>query len=262
MFSCITLVKKSGKEIMRELEAIYWIWWRELKKYTRDKVRVVSSFLQPILFLIVLGSGFGFVKISNLNYQTFLFPGIVAISLVGISIATGISVIWDREFGFLKEILVAPVSRISIFLGKALGGCTIALIQGILILCSSFFFGINLDFPTFFSSIFIMVLISLGLVFLCLIIASFLKTMEVFGLIMNFLIMPFMLLSATFYPLDQAPNWLKTASILYPLTYGVDALRQILIKTSFIPFHIDLLVLSGFCFVAIFLGEIAFNDQE
>ncbi|MEM5879344.1 MAG: ABC transporter permease [Candidatus Aenigmatarchaeota archaeon] len=247
---------------MRELEAVYWIWWRELRRYTRDKSRVLSSFIQPILFLVVLGSGFGFVKISDLSYQTFLFPGIVAISLVGISIATGISVIWDREFGFLKEILVAPVSRNSIFLGKALGGCTIALIQGILILCLSFFFGINLDFPTFFSAVFVMVLISLGLVSIGLIIASFLETMEGFGLIMNFLIMPLMFLSAAFFPLDQVPSWLRTASLLDPLTYGVDALRQILIKTSFIPFHVDLLVLSGFSLAAILIGGIAFNRQK
>ena len=247
---------------MIEVEAIYWVWWRELRRYTRDKSRVLSSFVQPILFLIVLGSGFGFVRVSNLNYQTFLFPGIVAISLVGISISSGISVIWDREFGFLKEILVAPVSRISIFIGKALGGCTTALIQGILILCLSFFFGINLDFQTFFSAVFIMGLISLGLVSIGLIIASLLETIEGFGLIMNFLIMPLMFLSAAFFPLDQAPSWLRTASLLDPLTYGVDALRQTLIKVSFIQFYLDLLVLTGFSFVTIVIGGIAFNRQK
>lgn len=247
---------------MRELEAIYWIWWRELRRYTRDKSRVLSSIFQPILFLAVLGSGFGFVRVGGLSYQTFIFPGIVAISLVGISISTGISVIWDREFGFLKEILVAPVRRTSIFIGKALGGCSLALIQGILILCFSFLFGINLDFPTFFSAVFIMVLISLGLVSIGLIIASFLETLEGFGLIMNFLIMPLMFLSATFFPLDQAPGWLRTASLLDPLTYGVDALRQVLIKTSFIPFHLDFFVLSLFSFVAVLIGGIAFNRQK
>jgi ABC-2 type transport system permease protein len=247
---------------MSEFEAIYWVWWRELKRYTRDKSRVLSSFIQPILFLIVLGSGFGFVKISNLNYQTFLFPGIVAISLVGISISTGISVIWDREFGFLKEILVAPVSRTSIFVGKALGGCTTALIQGIFILCLSFLFGINLDFLTFFLAVLLMLLISLGLVSIGLIIASLLETIEGFGLIMNFLIMPLMFLSAAFFPLNQVPNWLKTASLIDPLTYGVDALRQILIKTSFISFSIDILVLSGFSLIMVLIGGIAFNRQK
>jgi ABC-2 type transport system permease protein len=247
---------------MSEFEAIYWIWWRELKRYVRDKSRVLSSFIQPLLFLIVLGSGFGFVKISNFNYQTFLFPGIVAISLVGISISSGISVIWDREFGFLKEILVAPVSRTSIFIGKALGGCTTALIQGIFILCLSFLFGINLDFLTFFSAIIIMLLISLGLVSVGLIIASLLETIEGFGLIMNFLIMPLMFLSAAFFPLNQAPDWLKTVSLIDPLTYGVDALRQILIKNSFIPFSVDILVLSGFSLIMVLLGGLAFNRQR
>jgi ABC-2 type transport system permease protein len=247
---------------MSEVEAIYWVWWRELKRYTRDKSRILSSFIQPLLFLIVLGSGFGFVKISNLNYQTFLFPGIVAISLVGISISSGISVIWDREFGFLKEILVAPVSRTSIFVGKALGGCTTALIQGIFILCLSFLFGINLNFLTFFSAIPIMLLISLGLVSVGLIIASLLETIEGFGLIMNFLIMPLMFLSAAFFPLNQVPSWLRTISLIDPLTYGVDALRQILIKTSFIPFSIDVLVLSGFSLTMVSIGGIAFNRQK
>jgi ABC-2 type transport system permease protein len=202
------------------------------------------------------------VKISNLNYQTFLFPGIVAISLVGISISSGISVIWDREFGFLKEILVAPVSRTSIFVGKALGGCTTALIQGIFILCLSFLFGINLDFLTFFSAVLIMLMISLGLVSLGLIIASLLETIEGFGLIMNFLIMPLMFLSAAFFPLNQAPDWLRTVALIDPLTYGVDALRQILIKNSFISFSLDILVLSGFSFAMILIGGVAFNRQK
>ncbi|MEM2959916.1 MAG: ABC transporter permease [Candidatus Jordarchaeaceae archaeon] len=247
---------------MSEFEAVYWIWWRELRRYTRDKSRIISSFVQPVLFLVVFGSGFGFLKISDIEYRTFLFPGIVAISLVGISISTGISVIWDRELGFLKEILVAPVSRTSIFLGKTLGGCSVALIQGVLILLISPFFGINFHATNFLLAVIIMALISLGLVSIGLIIASLLETIESFGLIMNFLIMPLMFLSGAFYPLQQAPNWLKMVSLFNPLTYGVDALRQILIKISLFSFPLDLLVLSGFSLIAILIGGVAFNKQK
>jgi hypothetical protein len=109
---------------MSEIEAIYAIWKREIVRFWRDKLRLLGSFIQPLLFLIVFGAGFSFVKFGQLNYQQFIFPGIVSMSLVGISIASGVSVIWDKEFGVFKEILVAPISRLSIFLGKALGGAT------------------------------------------------------------------------------------------------------------------------------------------
>ncbi|MCS7106169.1 MAG: ABC transporter permease, partial [Candidatus Aenigmarchaeota archaeon] len=175
---------------MSEIEGIYTIWLREIKRYSRDKVRIVNSIVQPLLFLVVLGSGFSFVKISELNYQTFLFPGIVVISLVSVSIASGISVIWDREFGFLKEILVSPISRTSIFIGKAVGSCTVALIHGIIILSLSFILGIPITLQSFLISISLMAVISLGLVSLGLIIASLIETIESFGLIMNFIIFP------------------------------------------------------------------------
>jgi ABC-2 type transport system permease protein len=247
---------------MSELEAVYWIWLREFKRYWRDKFRVISSFIQPMLFLVIFGGGFSFVKLGGVNYQTFLFPGVVAISLVGISISSGISVIWDREFGFLKEILVAPISRTSIFTGKALGGCTTALIQGVIILSLAFLLNIPLGISSFISSVGLMVMISLGLVSIGLIIASLIETIESFGVIMNFLIFPLIFLSGAFYPLQQAPQWLKIVSHFNPLTYGVEALRYVIIGVSFIPFSLSFMITILFSLVSILIGGFIFSRQK
>lgn len=247
---------------MSEVEAIYGIWLRELIRYVRDKSRLVSSLVQPLLFLIVLGGGFGFVRLGNINYQSFLFPGIVAMSLVTISLSSGISVVWDREFGFLKEILVAPISRISVFIGKSLGGCTTALIQGIIIFSLSFLIGIPVTPQSFLMSLVIMLIVSLGIVSLGLIIASFVETFESFGVIMNFIIFPMVFLSGALFPLAEAPQWLKIISYINPLTYGVESLRYIIIGTSFIPFSISFIIVSLFSLIAILIGGLAFNRQE
>jgi len=247
---------------MSELEGVYRIWLRELIRYWRDKGRIVSSLVQPLLFLVIFGGGFGFVKIGNINYQSFLFPGIVAMSLITISIASGISVIWDREFGFLKEILVAPVSRISIFIGKALGGCTTALIQGIIVLSLSFLIGVSISIHSLLMAIPLMLIISLGIVSIGLIIASLIETFENFGIIMNFLVFPLIFLSGAFFPLAEAPQWLKIVSYADPVTYGVESLRQILIGVSFIPFSLSFTVISLFSVAAILIGGVTFNRQK
>lgn len=247
---------------MSNIEAIYRIWLRELIRYYRDKLRIVSSLVQPLLFLVIFGGGFGFVKVGNLNYQSFLFPGIVGMSLVGISISGGISVIWDREFGFFKEILVAPISRMSIFIGKALGGCTIALIQGIIILSLSFVIGIPMSVNSFMMSVLMMLIISLGIVSLGLIIASFMETFEGFGVIMNFIVFPLSFLSGALFPLTEAPQWLRIVSYFDPLTYGVDALRHIIIGVSSFPFLKSFIAISAFSLVAIIVGSISFNRQK
>ncbi len=247
---------------MSELEGIYWIWLRDLKRFWRSRSRLVSSFAMPILFLIVFGAGFSFVQIGDINYTTFLFPGIVTMVLVFTSISSGISVVWDREFGFMKEILVSPVSRVSIFIGKSLGGMSTAIIQGLLILLLSFFIGIPISPLSFLMAIPIMILISLGIVGLGLIIASFVETFEGFGLIMNFVTFPLFFMSGAIFPLDQAPTWLKTISYFNPITYGVDVLRKVLIGVSSFSLFNDMLVISVFAFATIMIGSLVFNRQK
>ncbi len=247
---------------MSEIEAVYRIWLREVIRYWRDKSRIVSSFVQPILFLLVLGGGFSFVRLGSLSYQTFLFPGIVAMSLVGISISSGISVIWDREFGILKEILVAPVPRTSIFVGKALGGCITALIQGVIVLSLAFLVGVPLTVGSFILLVGSMVIISLGLASIGLIIASLIETIESFRVIMNFLIFLLIFLSGAFYPLQEAPEWLKIVSYFNPLTYGVELLRSVIISVSSIPFSLSFTIALLFSLVSILVGALAFNRQK
>ena len=247
---------------MSDLEPIYRLWLREIIRYFRDKGRILSSLVQPILYLAIFGAGFGFIKLGGINFQTFLFPGIVAMSLTSIAITSGISVIWDREFGFLKEILVAPVSRTSIFVGKALGGCTTALIQGLIVLCLSFVIGIPISISTFLIALPVMAIIALGVVSIGLIIAALIETIENFGVIMNFLIFPLTFLSGALFPLATAPQWLKDVSYFDPLTYGVESMRQIIIGTAFIPFSISFTVLCGFSLALIVIGGVAFSKQQ
>ncbi|MBU5537183.1 MAG: ABC transporter permease [Candidatus Aenigmatarchaeota archaeon] len=247
---------------MSELEGVYWIWLRDLKRFWRSTSRLIGSFAMPILFLVIFGAGFNFVRIGSVNYTTFLFPGIVAMSLLFTSLNSGISVIWDREFGFMKEILVSPILRISIFIGKSLGGVSTAIIQGVIILLLSFFIGIHISLTSFLIALPIMVLISLGMVGLGLIIASFVETFEGFGLIMNFINFPLFFTSGAIFPLDQAPTWLKAISYVNPVTYGVDALRQVLIGISSLSFFTDILVVIVFTFATILIGNLAFNRQK
>ncbi|MCX8178556.1 MAG: ABC transporter permease [Candidatus Aenigmarchaeota archaeon] len=247
---------------MSDLEGIYQIWKREIIRYFRDKYRLAGSIFQPILFLLILGSGFSFVKIGDLDYQKFLFPGIVAMSLVGISLTAGISVIWDREFGFFKEIEVSPISRLSIFLGKAFGGCTIALIQGIIISSLSFLIGMNLNFVIFLKMLPVMILISFSMVSLGLIISAYVETFESFGVIMNFIVFPLNFLSGIFYPITQVPEWLKIITQLNPLSYGVDLMRYTIIGKSFINPILDIFIVLLFCTLTVFVGVLSFNRKK
>jgi ABC-2 type transport system permease protein len=247
---------------MSDLEPIYRMWLREIIRYWRDKGRIVSSLVQTLLFLAIFGAGFGFIKLGTVNYQTFLFPGIVAMGIVTMAITSGISVIWDREFGFLKEVLVAPVNRLSIFFGKAIGGCTIALFQGIILMSLSFLIGISISLNVFLISLALMVIIALGIVSVGLIIASLVQTIENFGVIMNFIVFPLIFLSGGLFPLQDAPSWLKIVSYFDPLTYGVDALRQVIVNVSFLPFWVSFTVLCVFSLGVILIGGIAFNKQD
>jgi ABC-2 type transport system permease protein len=247
---------------MSEIEAIYAIWKRELIRFWRDKFRFLSSFFQPLLFLIVFGAGFSFIKFGQLEYKQFVFPGIVSISLVGISIFSGVSVIWDKEFGVFKEILVAPISRLSIFLGKALGGSTTALIQGLIILSLSFLININLTFYSFVFSLFIMLITAFAFSSLGLLIASLVDTFESFGVIHFFIVFPIIFLSGAIFPISNAPAWLKTVSFFDPLTYSVEAMRYFMINYSYIPIQTSLLIILLFLITTSSIGYYLFNRKK
>jgi ABC-2 type transport system permease protein len=247
--------------------AVYVLWMREMKRFFRAKSRIVGTLAMPLLFLAFLGLGLNKMSMpgmpSNTDYIHFLVPGMIGMTMLFTSIFVGLSVLWDREFGFLKEIMVAPVNRVSIVLGRIAGGTTTALIQGILILALSMVMGFRITgISSFLLAVVFMLLISITFIGLGLIFASKMKEIEGFSLIMNFIIFPLFFLSGALYPLGNLPVWIQYLSYLDPLTYGVDGLRGALIQFSSMSIVSDLVILIGFSLVMIFLGAYFFEKSE
>ncbi|MBL7075088.1 ABC transporter permease [candidate division KSB1 bacterium] len=230
--------------------AVYVIWLRELKRFLRAKSRVIGSLGMPFFFLAILGIGLDrSFRIPGLqdNYIAFVAPGIIGMVLLFSSVISGISVIWDRKFGFLKEMLVAPISRTSIVAGKTLGGTTTAVIQALLMLGVALIVGAKVhSIIGLFISVLFMIIIAASFVGVGLAFASRMEDPHGFQLIINFIIMPIFFLSGAFFPLDNLPQWLKVISLLNPLTYGVDGLRGSLIGLSAFPLIMDFVLLLGF----------------
>ncbi|MEM5801369.1 MAG: ABC transporter permease [Candidatus Aenigmatarchaeota archaeon] len=248
-----------------ELEAIYTIWLREIKRYLRAKERIISSLAMPIFWFLIFGSGMNIaMRLANaeVKYSDYIAPGIIAMALLFTSVSSGVSVIWDREFGFLKEMLVAPISRTSIVIGKSLGGATTALLQGLMIIGLSALFGVKFSLFSLISLLPLMLLISIGFVNLGLIIASLMETIEGFQLIMNFVVMPLFFLSGALFPIDNLPYFLKIISLIDPLTYGVDAMRYIVLGASHLPFSISLSIITIFVFITSIMGAWVFNKKQ
>ena len=256
---------------MTELRGFYTLWLREVKRYLRDRTRIISSFVQPLLWLVIFGAGFGMrFALPGGSYQQYLFPGIVGQTLLFTSMFMGISVIWDRDFGFLKEVLVAPVSRMTLFLGKMVGDSTDAVIQGIIVFALGAVLGIAIDPLAFLICLPIMMLITFGLVSIGLTIASFMGSLESFGAIQTFINLPLFFLSGALFPISGplavgVPGWLQAASAFNPLTYGVDALRSILLGGTYAalqPMWINLMVIVGFDVAMIAVGTWAFTRMK
>lgn len=247
------------------MKVIYILWLRQIKRYLRSKSRIIGSLGQPILFLVALGFGLGpiFKRAGGGNYIDFLAPGVIAQGVLFTAIFSGIELIWDRQFGFLKETLVAPVSRFQIMLGKTLGGATIATFQGIIIFLLTLLIGFRPDnlilLPLFFASLFLIALLftALGTA-----IASMLQDFQGFQLIMNFLVMPLFFLSGALFPLDGLPNFLKIITRINPLSYGVDSLRATLLETSTFGLHMDFLILIVLISITLTAGSYLFSKIE
>lgn len=249
-----------------ELQAIYVMWLRQMKRFIRSKSRLVVTIVQPLLFLFILGSGFREVQLPGLNdvaYIHFFAPGIITMSIVFSSMFTGISVLWDKQFGFLQEVLVAPVSRFSIIIGRTLGGASVALVQGFIILLITILLGIPIAglFGIIMTLVF-MVLIAFTSVGLGLIFASKMNDFQSFPLIMNLVMMPLLFLSSAFFPVSSDPLLLSIAYI-NPLFYMVDGLRGSLIGTTNVlsPF-IALIVVFFLCILMLGIGSYLFSKSE
>ncbi|MCX6711977.1 MAG: ABC transporter permease [Candidatus Woesearchaeota archaeon] len=245
--------------------ALYIMWLRQIKRYWRSRARMIGAIGQPLLFLVALGFGFGpiYQKAGGGNYIDFLAPGIIAMSILFTAMFGGIDVIWDRQFGFLKETLVAPVSRIKIMIGRTLGGATVASFQGIIVLIISIIIGFRpanlLHIPTTLALMFLIALLFTGLGTA---IASRLEDMQAFPLIMNFLIMPIFFISGALFPLTGLPEAISLVARFNPLSYGVDGLRQVLTGVIHLGLMLDFGVLIGSVLIVGAIGSYLFSKIE
>jgi len=247
------------------VKTIYILWLREVKKYFRSKSRIIGSLGQPLLFMIALGFGFGSIyeKAAGGNYLEFLVPGIIAMSILFTAVFSGIEIIWDRKFGFLKETLVAPVSRFEIMIGRSLGGATAAVFQGILVLILSFFIGFRIEnYSMILLAIVFMFMIALLFTALGTAIASSMEDMQGFQLIMNFLIMPIFFLSGSLFPLNELPNFLQKITYFNPLSYGIDGLRGALVNTVYFSISMDIVILGIIIVLLNVLGGYLFSKIQ
>jgi len=247
------------------MKVIYILWLRQIKRYYRSRSRIIGSIAQPLLFLLAFGFGFGpiFQRAGGGSYIQFLVPGIIAMGILFTAVFSGIEIIWDKQFGFLKETLVAPVSRLKIMIGRTLGGGTVAVIQGIIILIVSLFVGFHLPGPhMLLLSLVFMLLIAFLFAGLGTVIASPLNDMQGFQLIMNFLLMPLFFLSGALFPLQGLPKLFTIIASIDPLSYGIDGLRGALVSgLNFGLFH-DFLILSIITATLFVIGSYLFSKIQ
>ncbi len=247
------------------MSVIYILWIRQLKRYFRSKTRIVGALGQPMLFLLALGYGLGpvFERAGEGDYIQFLVPGIISMSILFTSMFNGIEIIWDRQFGFLKETLVAPVSRVKIMLGRTLGGATVAILQGTMILAISLLIGFRFEsFTGLPVALLFMLLIATLFNALGTAIASRLDDMHGFQLIMNFLVMPLFFLSGALFPIQNLPQALGMVVRFNPLSYGVDGLRGALLGTYDIGFWTNFNVLTLCMIALVVIGAYLFSKIE
>jgi ABC-2 type transport system permease protein len=219
-------------------QAVYVIWLRDMLRFTRDRARLIGSLAQPVLFLVVFGAGLssalggGHIFPAGFTYLQFMFPGVVGMAVLFPSIFSAMSIVWDREFGFLREILVAPIDRSAVAVGKALGGATQAMVGGIIMLIFAPFIGVKLTVLGVLELIPLLFLLSLALTAFGIAIASRMKSMQGFQVIMNFLMMPMLFLSGALFPLTNLPAWMTVLTRFDPVTYGISPVRTALFSNG------------------------------
>ena len=217
-----------------EIRVAGMVWERELIRYTRNRTRIVSGLIQPVLFLFVLGYGMSSLvgTTGGFNFRQFVFPGVVAMSVVMTAMFSAISIVWDREFGFLREMLVAPVSRTALVLGKTAGGASVAAVQGTIMLVLAPLVGVHLTPLLVVEVIGLELLMAVAMTAFGVFVASRIQRMEAFQVVMQMLLMPMLFLSGALFPLTGLPKWLMVITRINPLTYAVAPLRQVLFSAQ------------------------------
>lgn len=249
---------------MGELRGLYAIWYREIKVFLREQSRLIGALVQPLMWLIIFGTGLGsIVEIGGANYTTFIYPGILAMTVLFGSLFFGMYIILDKRVDILKEVLVAPLNRTTIFFGKVLGGSTDGLIQIIvLMILGSIFFGIHFTAYSAVMTMIIIVLLMVSVISLGLTIGSLMSSPEGFGLVTSFLIFPLFLLSGALFPVNKLPEWLFGFVAVNPVSYAVDALRTVILGSGTFGLPIDFAVLIGFALAMVLIGTQAFKRMK
>lgn len=264
---------------MNNLRGVYTIWYRDILRFWHDKMRMIGSITFPLLFLFVFGSGLSArmgVLGPGVDFTQFIFPGIIGMTVLMSSFMAGVSVVWDREFGFLKEVLVAPISRASVAVGKTLGSATVALLQGMLILLFAPLIGVSLSVGTVLTLLPLMFLLAASLGSLGVLLATRIRSMEAFQATMQMLMFPMVFLSGAFFPLQELPAWMNALVKINPATYGIAPIRQVILgadpNSSYI-YSVSLFghaltvwnevaILAVFGTVIILLAVWSFGNQE
>jgi ABC-2 type transport system permease protein len=231
--------------VVASLRGLYIIWYRDLIRYRRDRMRLLASLAQPILYLVVFGTGLGAsLRVAagplagagtHFNYKQFLFGGVMGMAVLFTSIFSAMSIVWDKEFGFLKEILVAPIKRWTVAVGKTLGGATQAMIQGLILLALAPLAGVKLKPLTILELIPLVFVLAFGLTAMGVALSSRMRTLQSFQAVMNFLMLPLFFLSGALFPLNGLPGWMSFLTRIDPVSYGVDPLRRVVLRSSGVP---------------------------
>jgi ABC-2 type transport system permease protein len=278
-------VRVAGGRIADDIRAIRVVWKREIIRFARSRIRIFTSLAQPLLFLFVLGTGLSGVipkAPGSVDYRTYMFPGVLAMTVLFTTIFSAISIVWDREFGFMREMLVAPVRRTAIVIGKCLGGATVATFQGCLVLVLAGLVHVPYD-PVLMLELFgILLLTSFSLTAFGVMVASRMEQVESFQMIMQFTVLPMFFLSGAVFPLTRLPPWLRVLTRLDPLSYAVEPLRRAVIHALpaagaatlskldpgitwagwHVPIGVCLAVVAAFGLVSLVAAAIQFNRTE
>ncbi|MCL5094082.1 MAG: ABC transporter permease [Patescibacteria group bacterium] len=247
------------------MNAVYVLWIRQITHYLRAPARIIGIVGQSLLFLLAIGLGFGpiFAKAGEGNFIQFLAPGAIALGIIFTGVLAGYEIIFDRQFGFLKETLVAPASRWSIMVGRSLGGATVGFIQGVITLFLSTFVGFTINnfrlLPLAFVYMFLIALFTTSLGTMA---ALLLTDAQAFQLIINFIVLPLFFVSGSLFPLEQLPRGLTIIALLNPLSYGIDGLRGSLVSYPRFGFINDFAVLLLVSLILLLIGTIIFTEIE
>jgi ABC-2 type transport system permease protein len=231
-------VQTPGGGFRHDLRAVRVVWQREMIRFTRDRLRMLTSLIQPVLFLFVLGTGLSTItngSASNVNFRTFMYPGALSMAVLFTAMFSAASIVWDREFGFLREMLVAPVSRWSIVVGKCFGGATTAALQGVIILALAGLVGVPYSFSLIIVVFAEMLLLAFTLTAFGVMTAARITQFQAFMALNQMLLMPLFFLSGALFPLANLPSWLQVLTRIDPLTYAVDPVRRAVFSHLDVP---------------------------